>query len=61
MTLAGTALNLGEKMKIYPSGDVLHKNSNLAISCCYFADDGKEMDNSEKHTYSAYTAIAFYH
>ena len=45
------ALNLGEKMKIYlPSADVLHKLSNVAISRCCFADDGKETDKSEKRT-----------
>ena len=31
------------------SADVLPKTSNLIISRCCFADDGKEMDKSEKH------------
>ena len=57
MTLIGTALNLGQKMK----NDVVHKTSNLAISRCSFADDGKEMDKSEKHTCRACKAIAFAH
>ena len=46
MTLVGTALNFVEKMKIYPRvhADVLHNASNLVISRCCFADDGKEKD-----------------
>ena len=38
----------GENENLFSSADFLHKTSNLAISCCYFADDGKEMDTSEK-------------
>ena len=53
MRLVGTALNLREKMIIYLSlsAEVLHKTSNMALSrqCC-FADDGEEMDKSEKRT-----------
>ena len=51
MTLVARALNLGEKMKIYIHVlTSFHKTSNLAISRCCFADDGKEMDKSEKRT-----------
>ena len=43
------ALNLGEKNEnLSPSADVLHNTSNLVISRCCFADDGKEMDRNEK-------------
>ena len=36
------ALNLGEKNEnLSPSADVLHNTSNLVISRCCFADDGK--------------------
>ena len=60
MTLVGTALNLGQKMKkISSSNDVVHKTSNLAISRCSFADDGKEMDKSEERTCRACEAIVF--
>ena len=60
MTLVGTALNLGEKMKIYPQVLAFFiKPSNLAISRCCFADDGKEMDKSEKCTCRACKAIVF--
>ena len=61
MTLVGTALNLGQKMRIYPQvmTYVVHKTSNLAIPRCSFADDGKEMDKSEKHTCRACKAIVF--
>ena len=61
MTLVGTALNLGQKMKIYPQVMTSIKTSNLAISRCSFADDGKEMDKSEKHTCRACKAIVFAH
>ena len=62
MTLVGTALNLRMKNKdLSSSADVLHKTSNLAISRCCFADDGKEMDKSEKRTCRACKAIAFSH
>ena len=38
-------------MKILSSStDIPHKTSNLAISRCSFADDGKEMDKNEKRT-----------
>ena len=63
MTLVGTALNLGKKMKIYgaSTADIRHKTSNLAISRCCFPDDGKEMDKSEKRTCRACKAIVFAH
>ena len=48
------ALNLGEKNEnLSPGADVLHNTSNLVISRCGFADDGKKMDKSEKRTCSA--------
>ena len=37
----------GEIENVSSSADVLQKTLNLAISCCCFADDGKEMDKSE--------------
>ena len=37
--------------------DVLHKTSNLVISRCSFADDGKEIDKNEKRTCRACKAI----
>ena len=37
-----------ENENLSSSADVLQKTSNLAISCCCFADDGKEMNKSEK-------------
>ena len=64
MTLDETALNLGEKMKIYLQvlASLHDKTSNLAISRCCFADvDGKEMDKSEKRTCEACKAIVFAH
>ena len=53
MTLIGLAFNLSS------SAGVLHKTSNLAISRCCFADDGKEMDKSKKHMCRACKAIVF--
>ena len=42
------AVNLGEKNEnLCPSADVLHKTSNLVISRCSFADDGKEIDKKK--------------
>ena len=38
----------GENENLSSSADVLPKTSNLIISRCCFADDGKEMDKSEK-------------
>ena len=56
------ALNLGEKNEILsPSADVLHNTSNLVISRCCLADDGKEMDKSEKRACRARKAIVFAH
>ena len=47
--LVWTALNLGGKNEnLSLSDDVLPKTSNLVISRCFFADDGKEMDKNEK-------------
>ena len=43
MALVGTALNFGEKMKIYRRVmKFLIKTSNLFISRCCFADGGKK-------------------
>ena len=58
MLLVRTALNLGQNMKKKVS-DLLYKTSILAISRCCFADDGKEMDKSEKRTCRACKAIVF--
>ena len=43
-----------------PSADDRHKTSNLAISRCCFADNGKEMDKNEKSTCRACTTIFFF-
>ena len=60
MTLVRTALNLGGKNEnLSSSADLLHKTSNLAISRCCFADDGKEMDISEKRTCRECKTIVF--
>ena len=37
-----------ENEKLSSSAGVLPKTSNLVISRCYFADDGKEIDKNEK-------------
>ena len=42
------------------STDVLPKASNLVISHCFFADDGKEMDKNEKRTARAESAKLLY-
>ena len=43
------AVNLGEKNEnLCPSAEVLHSTSNLVISRCSFADDGKEIDKKGK-------------
>ena len=51
----------GENENFFSSADVLHKTINLAISRCRFADDGNEMDKSEKRTCRACKAIVFTH
>ena len=62
MKLLLAALNLGEKNEnLSPSADVLHNTTNLVISRCCFADDGKEMDKNEKSTCRACKAIVFVH
>ena len=54
------AVNLGEKHEnLCPSADGLHNTSNLVISRCSFADDGKEIDKKEKRTCRACKATAF--
>ena len=55
MALVGTAINLGGgggggNENLSSSADVLDKTSNLGISLCCFADDGKEMDKYETRT-----------
>ena len=60
MTPVGTALHFRrENENSSSSADVLHKTKNFAISRCCFADDGKEMDKSEKRTFKACKAIVF--
>ena len=62
MTPVGTALHFRrENENLSLSADVLHKTKNLAISRCCFADDGNEMDKSEKRTCRACKAIVFTH
>ena len=52
MTPVGTALHFRrENENLSSSADVLRKTKNLAISRCCFADDGNEMDKSEKRTW----------
>ena len=54
------AFNLGDKNEyLSPSADVLYNTSNLVISRCCFADEGKEMDKNEKRTCRARKAIVF--
>ena len=58
MTPVGTALHFRtENENLSSSAEVLHKTKNLAISRCCFADDGKEMDKSEKRTCRACKAM----
>ena len=54
-------LKLGEKMKIYLQVLTSSKKHQMAISRCYFADDGKEMDKNEKSTCRACKAVVFGH
>ena len=55
MRPVGTALHFRpENENLSSSADVLYKTKNLAVSRCSFADDGNEMDKSEK-------AIVFTH
>ena len=62
MTPVGTALHFRrENENLSSSADVLRKTKNLAFSRCCFADDGNEMDKSEKRTYRACEAIVFNH
>ena len=50
-----------KKENLSSIGDIRHKTSNLAILRCCFADDGKEMDKSEKRTCRPCKAIVFAH
>ena len=43
----------GENENLSSSADVLPKPSSLVISCCCFADDGKEIDK-----YAIHVAVA---
>ena len=45
--MSGAVLR-GENENLYSNADVFHKTSNLVISRCGFADDGKEIDKNEK-------------
>ena len=47
----------GENVYVSSSAEVLDKTSDLAISRCCFAHDGKEMNKSEKRTCRACKAI----
>ena len=49
----------GENANLSSSADVLHKTSNLAISRCCFADDGKEIDKNETRTCRECKVIVF--
>ena len=53
------ALFRGENENLSSNADVLHKTSNLVISRCGFADDGKEIDKNEKRTCRTCKAIVF--
>ena len=55
------ALFRGENENLSSNADVLLKTSNLVISRCGFADDGKEIDKNEKRTCRACKAIVFGH
>ena len=60
MTPVGTALHFRrENENLSSSADVLHKTENLAISRCCFADDGNEMDRSEKRTRAGRAKLLF--
>ena len=62
MTSVGTALHFRrENEDLSSSADVLRKTKNLAISRCCLADDGKEMDKTEKRTCRECKAIVFTH
>ena len=51
----------GKNEKLSSNADVLHKTSNLFISCCCFAGDGEEIGKNEKRTCRACKAILFGH
>ena len=62
VTLVGTALNFRrENENSLSSADVLYQTSNMAISRCCFADDGKEMDKWENARAGRAKAIVFTH
>ena len=50
----------GEHENLSPSADVLHKTSDLDISCCSFADDGKKMNKNEKRTCAGRANLLFF-
>ena len=61
-SLRNETVNFGEKNEnLSPGADVLHNTSNLVISRCCFADEGKEKDKNEKHTCRVCKAIVFHH
>ena len=67
--LLGILMTMGDVNEIFPQFwhslvysyrySATHLTKNLAISCCCFADDGNEMDKSEKRTCRACKAIVF--
>ena len=64
MTLVGSAVKLGEKMKIYPQVLTFFIKPQIwlfHVVFFFFADDGKEMDKSEKRTCRACKALVFAH
>ena len=61
MALVGLAVKLGEKMKIYPQVLTFFIKPQIWLFhvVFFFADDGKEIDKSEKRTCRACKAIVF--
>ena len=59
--LMNSAQFRGENENLSSSADVLPKTSNLVISRCCFADDGKEIDKNEKmrvHSLQSYCSCS---
>ena len=60
MTLVGTVLNLGEKLKIYLQVLTFFIKPQIWLfHVVVFADEGKEIDKREKRTCAACKAIVF--
>ena len=49
----------GENENLFSSANILPKTSNLVISRCCFADDGKEIDKMKRCTCRACKAFDF--